>query len=169
MLRRILQVFVPAAFCVLLGIPAVYAQRGPQQSPPARFIHHVQARSVNLVAPPPPAEGKVSPAPQHSPGRAARAYPQFDAALYPVPRQDIPMQVGGTVLTNQVIAPIELLHAHEYRALYGPYFYRVKGGWFLTPTGIQSHEKWELLGTKVRVKYRTKFGLLSRFIPPLVN
>lgn len=93
-------------------------------------------------------------------------YPQLNAPLYPSPRQDIPVQVGGTMITNQAFAPHEMLYAHEYKGLYPPFYYRVKGGWLWTPFGIESHDKWELMGTEVKVKYRSNYSLLSGFTPP---
>ncbi len=210
MLRRILQVFMPAVFCLALCISPAHAQllhtspNGPrfqrvvnpwtvsrypvaeigrsayartsspavmwaQHSAPARFIHHSQARPLELARTAKTQTVAAAQKPGKVPRQPAGAYPQFDAPLYPVPRPDIPIQVGGTVLTNQAFSPFEMLHAHEYRSMYGPYYYRVKGHWFLTPFGIESHEKWELLGTKVRVKYRTYFGLLAKFAPPIVR
>lgn len=96
-------------------------------------------------------------------------YPQINAPLYPCPVQRVPIQTGATVITNQALAPHEMLYPHEYRAMYGPFYYRVKGTWIVTPFGVRSHDKWELQGTEVRVKYRSKFGLLSGFIPPHIN
>jgi len=68
--------------------------------------------------------------------------------------------------TNQAFAPHEMLYQHEYRGLYAPYYYRVKGSWLWTPFGIESHDKWELMGTEVKVKYKSNYGLLSGFVPP---
>lgn len=92
-------------------------------------------------------------------------YPQLNTPLYPCPRQDIPVQVGGTQITNQAFAPHEMLYAHEYRGLYPPFYYRVKGSWLWTPFGVESHDKWELMGTEVKVKYRSNYSLLSGFTP----
>lgn len=98
--------------------------------------------------------------------QAIRQYPHLNAPLYPCPRQDIPAQVGGTMYTNQAFAPHEMLYPHEYRGMYAPYYYRVKGSWIWTPFGIESHDKWELMGTEVKVKYRSNYSLLSGFFPP---
>ncbi|MDA0284228.1 MAG: hypothetical protein O3B13_08485 [Planctomycetota bacterium] len=108
----------------------------------------------------------------HLPGRnaspqpAIKGYPHFSGPLYPSPRQDIPAQVGGTMITNQAFAPHEMLYPHQYRSMYGPFYYRVKGNWIWTPFGMESHDKWELMGTEVKVKYRPTFSLGSLFIPP---
>ena len=93
-------------------------------------------------------------------------YPNLNAPLYPSPRQDIPQHVGGTMITNPAFAPHEMLYEHDYHGVYAPYYYRVKGHWLWTPFGIESHDKWELMGTDVKVKYRSKFGLFSNFTPP---
>lgn len=94
--------------------------------------------------------------PQH-PG-----YVQLGAPLYPSPRPNIPIWTGSTMITNQAFAPHEMLYAHTYRATYPPFYHRVKGGWILTPFGIRSHERWELQGTQVQVKYRSQYPSLLR-------
>lgn len=93
-------------------------------------------------------------------------YPQLGAALYPSPAQNIPAQVGGTVYTNQAFAPHELMHEHEYRAMYPPFYYRVKGNWMLTPFGMESHDRWELMGTEVKVKYSSRIPFKTLFMAP---
>ena len=66
------------------------------------------------------------------------------------------------MITNQAFAPHEMMHAHTYRGIYPPFYHRVRGGWILTPLGVRSHEKWELQGTMVQVKYRSSYpGILS--------
>lgn len=100
------------------------------------------------------------------PQQAVKGYPRLAASMYPCPRPGIPAQVGTTVYTNQAFAPHEMLYAHEYRSMYGPFYYRVKGNWIWTPFGMESHDKWELLGTEVKVKYRSSFSLGSLFFPP---
>lgn len=106
-----------------------------------------------------------APAPQMAP-IPIRQYPYLNAPLYPSPAQDVPVQVGGTMITNQAFAPHEMLYPHEYRGMYAPYYYKVKGCWLWTPFGIESHDKWELMGTEVKVKYRSTYSPLSGFIPP---
>lgn len=96
-------------------------------------------------------------------------YPQLSAPMYPSPKPGIPDYVGRTIITNQAMAPQEMLYPHEYTAMYGPYFYNVKGGWIWTPFGIRSHERWKLEGTRVNVKYKSDFGLFPRFIPPMIK
>jgi hypothetical protein len=99
----------------------------------------------------------------------APGYPYLNAPLYACPRQDVPYQVGGTVITNQALFPHEMLYAHEYKAMYPPFYYRAKGGWFTLPWGVHSHEHWKLQGTVVKVKYRSHYKLFSGFHPPLVR
>lgn len=93
-------------------------------------------------------------------------YPQLNAPLYPSPQPNTPTYVGGTYITNQALAPHEMLYPHTYRAMYGPYYWKVHGKWFLTPFGVRSHDHWQLQGTEVTVKYRSHHPLFSGFIPP---
>lgn len=107
----------------------------------------------------PPAPGAYSHAPQRY------HYPYLHAPLYPTPRQGVPLQVGATMITNQALAPHEMLYPHEYHAFYPPFYYAVKGHWMVTPLGVWSWDEWQLLGTKVEVEYRPRIGLLSGFFP----
>jgi len=93
-------------------------------------------------------------------------YPQINAPLYPAPQPNTPTYVGGTAITNQAFAPHEMLYPHQYKALYGPYYYKVRGHWFLTPKGVRSHDTWELQGTEVSVKYRSHYRPFSFYFPP---
>lgn len=93
-------------------------------------------------------------------------YPYLNAPLYSSPRQDVPVQVGSTVITNQAFSPHEMLHSHTYRAMYPPYYHHVSGKWIVTPWGVFSNEHWVLQGTQVEVKYRSKVPFLSLFNPP---
>ena len=102
----------------------------------------------------------------HQMHRSGGHYPQLNAPLYPSPVQNVPYQIGGSAITNPILAPHEMLYPHEYRALYGPYYWRVRGGWLWTPFGIESHDKWELQGTQVKVKYRSTHNPFAFFIPP---
>ena len=86
-----------------------------------------------------------------------QGYVRLGAPLYPSPRPNIPIWVGSTMITNQALAPHEMLYPHTYRAMYPPFYHRVKGGWILTPLGVRSHERWELQGTIVQVKYRSTY------------
>lgn len=103
-----------------------------------------------------------------APGNAVNLgqYPQLNAPMYPSPVQYTPPWTGGTVVTNQAFAPHEFLYPHDYHAMYPPFYYKVKGGWIVTPFGVRSHEQWKLQGTEVRVKYRSSIPLTAGFIPP---
>ncbi|MCX7394041.1 MAG: hypothetical protein NTW75_07920 [Planctomycetales bacterium] len=98
-------------------------------------------------------------------------YPQLNAPLYPSPRPNIPSWTGSTMITNQAFAPHEMLYPHTYRAIYPPFYHRVKGKWIVTPFGVRSHEHWELQGTQVQVKYRSQYpGLLhGAWHPPMTS
>jgi hypothetical protein len=96
-------------------------------------------------------------APQQQPG-----YVRLGAPLYPSPRPNIPIWTGATMITTPALAPHEMLYPHTYRAIYPPFYHRVKGGWFWTPFGMRSHERWELQGTQVEVKYRSQPPLWVR-------
>ena len=93
--------------------------------------------------------------PPAGPGRGYQCYPQIPAPLYPSPQPNTPTYSGGTMITNQAFSPHEMLYPHTYKAMYGPFYYKVKGGWMLTPLGVRSHDRWELQGTEVTVKYRS--------------
>ena len=83
-------------------------------------------------------------------------YVRLGAPMYPSPRPNIPIWSGATMITSPAFAPHEMLYPHTYRAIYPPYYHRVKGGWIWTPLGIRSHERWELQGTQVEVKYQSR-------------
>lgn len=87
-------------------------------------------------------------------------------ALYPSPIAGIPQQVGGTAISSQFLNPHEMLYAHQYRALYPPYSYKVNGKWMLTPFGVWSHEDWHLQGTMVDVKYKSSISPFALFTSP---
>lgn len=94
------------------------------------------------------------------------AYPRLNAPLYPAPVQNTPAWNGATIITNQALAPHEMLYPHEYRAMYPPFYYRVKGGWVVTPLGVKQNEVWRLQGTEVRVKYSAHRNPFARFFFP---
>ena len=94
-------------------------------------------------------------------------YPQLNAPLYPSPSQNNPAWTGGAIITNQALAPHEMLYPHKYHAMYGPFYYRVRGHWVMTPFGMRQHEQWELQGTEVKVNYRSSYAPFSGFHPRL--
>jgi hypothetical protein len=93
-------------------------------------------------------------------------YPQLNAPLYPSPVQYTPPWNGGSIYTNQALAPHEMLYPHRYRAMYPPFYHKVHGGWIVTPWGVRQHENWKLEGTMVDVKYRSHRAPFSFFVPP---
>ena len=121
---------------------------------PSRFIQQHQARPISF-------DNHTTPDSQSN-TELLTEYPQLNSPLYPAPRQDIPLQVGGTAFTNHAFAPHEMLYRHTYRGLYPPYFYEVKGWYIWTPLGAESHDNWDLRGTEVTVKYRTSISPFAR-------
>ncbi|MGD9855261.1 MAG: hypothetical protein AB7U20_09960, partial [Planctomycetaceae bacterium] len=71
------------------------------------------------------------------------------------------------IITNQALAPHEMLYPHAYHAMYPPFYYRVQGHWIVTPFGVRQHENWKLEGTHVKVKYRDHYRPFSQFNPPV--
>lgn len=96
-------------------------------------------------------------------------YPQLNAPLYPSPQPMTPLYVGGTNITNQAFSPHEMLYPHQYKAMYGPFYYQVNGRWYLTPWGVRSHDTWKLQGTEVEVKYRSHYRPFSFYFPPVTR
>lgn len=156
--------------------PRTFTRRAPAVTQPVRlqrvpigYSSAVPRRSIrpaSVVVPQQPADQALQ-------APTTAGYARLNSPLYPSPLQNIPIQLGGTVISNPALAPHEYLYAHEYRALYPPYYYRVRGSWIWTPFGMESHDKWELLGTRVRVRYVSDKGLLQRlatpFIEPLID
>lgn len=93
-------------------------------------------------------------------------YPNLNAPLNPTPVPHVPYQVGSSIITNQAFYPQEMLYPHKYRAMYPPYYYKVRGHWVKTPWGVWSNDRWELQGTEVKVNYRSNYSLFSGFTPP---
>jgi len=89
--------------------------------------------------------------------------------LYPAPKPGIPQQVGGTAFVHQAFHPHEMLYAHRYKSMYGPYYYKVDGGWMLTPFGVWSKENWKLQGTTVDVKYKSHISPFALFHRPVIR
>lgn len=97
---------------------------------------------------------------------AQNVYPRLNAPLYPSPTQNVPPWIGGAVVTNQALAPHEMLYPHQYRAMYPPFYYRVHGHWIVTPCGVKQAEIWKLQGTEVKVKYNSRVNLLTKAFFP---
>jgi hypothetical protein len=134
---------------------------------PAAWAQEFRARPVaQAAASPTPitaSEGAVIQGQPSQPG-----YVQLGAPLYPSPRPNIPIWTGGTFITNQALAPHEMLYPHTYRSLHGPYYHRVTGTYMWTPFGMRTHEKWELQGTMVTVKYRSHQPFLKKLAHPTI-
>lgn len=94
------------------------------------------------------------------------AYPRLNAPLYPAPVQSTPSWNGASIITNQALAPHEMLYPHRYRAMYPPFYYKVKGGWIVTPLGVKQNEVWKLQGTEVKVDYHAHRSPFARFFHP---
>jgi hypothetical protein len=98
---------------------------------------------------------------------AQPGYVYVGSSMYPSPQPNIPIWTGSTFVPTPALAPHEMLYPHTYRALYPPFYHRVKGHYYWTPFGIKSHEKWQLQGTMVQVKYRSHYPL--GFHPPKIS
>lgn len=94
---------------------------------------------------------------------------RVDGAMYPSPQPGIPAYVGQTMITNPALDPHEMLYAHSYRGLYGPFYHKTQRHWVLTPFGICKTEKRTLMGTEVRVNYKSHIGWCSLFFPPVTH
>lgn len=118
-----------------------------------------------------PAPASLVPVAQRGTGLSAAApgYPYLNAPLYTSPQQYIPYQTGTTIITNQALAPHEMLHPHEYEAMYPPFYYKVRGSWFVWPWGVSSYDRWELQGTEVEVEYKSHISPFAGFVPPVLR
>ncbi|MES2792046.1 MAG: hypothetical protein V4719_20695 [Planctomycetota bacterium] len=94
-------------------------------------------------------------------------YYRMDGAMYPGPQPGIPYHVGSTVITNPALDPHEMLYAHRYRGLYGPFYHKTCRTWVLTPFGICKNEKRTLVGTEVRVNYKSHISPFALFWAPV--
>lgn len=146
------------------AVPARVSSPGttPAQPVPIRRLYAAANAPLMRSAPLRAAQPPAAPAAGQVPG-----YPQLDAALYPSPVPGIPAQIGGTSISNPAFHPHEMLYAHEYRALYAPFYYEVKGEWVVTPFGVWTQENWKLRGTEVKVKYRNRISPFAMFNPPV--
>jgi hypothetical protein len=155
-------VCVAALSTVLLGMlmmPSVRAQEG--YTTVRQGARPVSQMSPTPIATPPVAGAYV--------GVQQPGYVQLGAPLYPAPQPNIPIWTGSTFIPTQALAPHEMLYPHTYRSLHPPYYHRVKGGYIWTPTGIKSHETWELQGTMVQVKYRSSVPVFAGWHPPRIS
>jgi hypothetical protein len=136
--------------------------------PQAPWLRPVQMASLTVLLATlsmPAAWAQSAPAAVPSQG----GYVHLNAAMYPSPKPNVPAWTGVTMVTSPALAPHEMLYPHTYRALYPPYYHRVVGGYVWTPFGIRSHEKWELQGTMVQVKYRSSMPLFHHLPAPTTS
>ena len=116
----------------------------------------------------PIAEHSGAPAGMQVPPPLAHRHSQTNAALYPCPRPGIPAYTGGTIITHPALDPHEMLYGHTYKTLYPPYYYKVSVDGFHIPLiGGKTCHRVELIGTQVKVKYRSEYSLFSLFVPPM--
>lgn len=78
-------------------------------------------------------------------------YPNLDSSLYPCPRPNVPIEMGGSVITNSYMYPHEMLYHHHYKALYPPYYYKVKWRY-----GVRMQMVTTDSGATVPMMYQTK-------------
>ena len=162
MLLRLVCTAPATVLLTTLMMPSTWAQ---DIAPPGRLS--VQARPISMAQAPAMAPQPIGPQAGHAVGpHAQQGYVQLGAPLYPSPRTNIPAHTGMTIISSPALAPHEFLYPHTYRATYPPYYHRVKGAYIWTPFGMRSHEKWELQGTEVTVKYRSEYPMLRPFHPP---
>lgn len=169
-----------AVVTVGFGLPQLQAQNSapfelpsPEANPmlppsplPQQAMRIPQAANAQFTGRPAAATG-VAQTSAVVPGAVVQqhGYVRLNAPMYPSPRPNIPIWTGGTMITNQALAPHEFLYPHTYRAMYPPFYHRVKGKYMWTPFGMRSHEKWELQGTMVQVKYRSSWPLIGPHKP----
>lgn len=186
MSRWLIQAASFAAIAVGCGLPQLSAQTSPFELPLSEETLAPEANPVLLTSPIPQEATQItaaeptpiasSPAPAKPAAHGAAAvvaggvvqqpgYVRLGAPMYPSPRPNVPVWTGGTMITNQALAPHEFLYPHTYRAMYPPFYHRVKGKYFWTPFGVRSHEKWQLQGTLVKVKYRSSWPLIGPHKP----
>lgn len=134
-----------------------------------------QANDVTFATPIPgrpiggPPNGVMPVHPVPGPYPAPAGFARIDGALYPAPLPGIPFDVGTTMITNPALDPHEMLYAHRYRGLYAPFYHKTYRHWVLTPFGICKSEKRVLVGTEVRVNYKSYISPCSLFFPPVTH
>lgn len=158
MSRNVCQALAGTVVLATLMMPSARAQE-------ARYIG---AQPVSDVQQAPMPVTPAVPVPQPVIG-AQPGYVHLGAPLYPSPKPTVPVWAGVTVIPTPALAPHEMLYPHTYRAMYPPYYHRVKGRYFWTPFGMRNHEDWELQGTMVEVKYRSNYSKANPFIPPRIS
>lgn len=108
--------------------------------------------------PQPISQGGVAGTYSQGPTADGAGFVSLDAPLYPCPRQDIPREVGYTVITNPALYPHEMTYPHKYRALYPPYYCKKCCIPFMPATALR--------GTEVTVKYHGHISPCALFYAP---
>jgi hypothetical protein len=162
-----------ASFAMLAAAwdaPTAQAQfQGPYDplSPEAAPLLPSAPAAIPQLAEAPSTSSSTAPAVGNATAAPAAGYVRLNAPMYPAPKPNVPIWTGSTMITNQALAPHEMLYPHTYRAMYPPFYHRVRGCYHWTPFGYRSHENWDLLGTTVEVKYRSHWPLLGPHKPVL--
>jgi hypothetical protein len=152
------------------GQPSAHAQNlGPSELPlEANPLLPAGPSAIPMIAEATPATSNGSTVATDGVVSAPPAgYVRLNAPMYPSPKPNIPIWTGSTMITNQALAPHEMLYPHTYRAMFPPFYHRVRGCYHWTPFGYRSHENWDLLGTTVQVKYRSKWPAFGPHRPEL--
>lgn len=140
------------------GVVRIVSHKKRVQKAPGLIPQVIEARPISsprIISVSRPHANRVTNLGPAGYGQGYQCYPQQNAPLYPSPQPNTPTYAGGTMITNQAFSPHEMLYPHTYRAMYGPFYYKVRGSWVVTPFGVRSHDRWELQGTEVTVKYRS--------------
>lgn len=151
-------------------IDTVPAPAAPAQMVSAEFIAApVPDPNVNSAALPGYSSGPVVYGGASQYGGPMQGGSAGPGSLYPAPRPGIPHQVGGTMIPTHALHPHEMMYAHRYKSMYGPYYYKVRGHWMVTPFGVWSKENWQLKGTTVDVKYKSHISPFALFHRPVIR
>ncbi|HTN01403.1 MAG TPA: hypothetical protein VL132_05975 [Planctomycetaceae bacterium] len=117
------------------GVESAYASAPAE--PDYGDYRAIPARRAAMTGAPAAAPATQAPAAGPAMPVAQDGYVYLGAPLYPSPKPTTPYWTGGAMITNQAFAPHEMLYPHTYRAIYPPYYHRVKGSWLWTPFGVR--------------------------------
>lgn len=154
MSRRTLSAAIVVAGLLLSTTTAVTQAANPF----SRILRISNEQPAPVAQPQPVAQGPVAGGYAQGPTADGAGFVSLDAPLYPCPRQDIPREVGYTVITNPALYPHEMTYPHKYRALYPPYYYK--------NCCIPFLPKPPLKGTEVTVKYHGHISPTALFYAP---
>jgi len=162
MTRLPCRAFAGIVVLATLMLPSVRAQEHPIRA------RSLGAQPVSQMHQEPQPMSPQAAAPEVAVG-SQPGYVQLGAPLYPSPQPHVPIWTGATFVPTPALAPHEMLYPHTYRAMYPPFYHRVVGKYYWTPFGMRTHEKWELQGTMVEVKYRSSHPKLKPFHAPRIS